>query len=270
MLTTLLRPKFWPGHLAMVVCVGIALGLGLWQYDAWGQRRADAARDLANEPPVALSTVMTGDSPFPGRSLGRPVTFAGSWLGEDTLFVADRYLEDRAGYWVVTPVLIPDDAGGSAMPVVRGWSAEPEASAPSGEVEITGWLQATEGSGPVDEDPQDDVITMMRTASLVEHVQADLYSGYVVARELSTGPPAGLEAVTPASIPEVSGFTALRNLLYAVEWWVFAAFALFIWVRWCRDSVADRSPVGPPEDPADEPDDDEPRPAGTSVESAQA
>ena len=250
---TLLRPKFWLGHLAMVVCVGIALGLGLWQYDAWSQRRADAARDLANEPPVALSSVMTGDSPFPGRSLGRPVTFTGSWLGEDTLFVADRYLDDRRGYWVVTPVLIADDTGGSAMPVVRGWSAEPEATAPTGEVEITGWLQATEGSGPVDEDPQDDIIAMMRTASLVEHVEADLYSGYVVARDLSTGPDADLEAVTPASIPEVSGFTALRNLLYAVEWWVFAAFALFIWVRWCRDSVVPRAE----DDPEDDSDRDE-------------
>lgn len=265
MLTTLLRPKFWPGHLAMVVCVGIALGLGLWQYDAWGQRRADAARDSADEPPVALSTVMTADSPFPGRSLGRPVTFSGSWLGEDTLFVADRYLDDRRGYWVVTPVLIADDGGGSAMPVVRGWSAEPEASVPTGEVDVTGWLQATEGSGPVDEDPQDDVIAMMRTASLVEHVDEDLYSGYVVARDLSPGPDTGLEAVTPASIPEVSGFTALRNLLYAVEWWVFAAFALFIWVRWCRDSVTPRADGDEAGSDADES-----RPGVTPAESTPA
>lgn len=271
---TLLRPKFWLGHLAMVVCVGIALGLGLWQYDAWGQRRADAARDLADEPPVALSTVMTGDSPFPGRSLGRPVTFSGTWLGEDTLFVADRDLGDRRGYWVVTPVLISDDTGGSAMPVVRGWSAEPEASVPTGEVDVTGWLQASEGSGPVDEDPQDDVIAMMRTASLVEHVDADLYSGYVVARELSTGAAADLEAVTPASIPEVSGFTALRNLLYAVEWWVFAAFALFIWVRWCRDSVVDRPEDDREDDREDDPEDsaaqDGSEPATASAESTPA
>ena len=33
-------------------------------------------------------------------------------------------------------------------------------------------------------------------------------------------------------------FTALRNLLYAVEWWVFGAFAAFIWWRWVRDQQA--------------------------------
>jgi hypothetical protein len=44
--------------------------------------------------------------------------------------------------------------------------------------------------------------------------------------------------VRPAKVPGVSGLTGLRNLLYGVEWWVFAGFAVFIWVRWCRDSLA--------------------------------
>lgn len=232
MLALLLRPKFWPGHIAMVVCVGIAVGLGLWQYDAWGQRRADAARDLSNKPPVALGSVMTGDSPFPGRSLGRPVEFSGRWIGEN-VYVADRWLDGRRGYWVVTALAV--DGTESAMPVVRGWSPTTELPTPSGETSMVGWLQATEGSGPVDDDPHDEVIPMMRIASLVEKVDADLYSGYVVAKEIPDQD--GIPYVTPASIPEVSGFTALRNLLYAIEWWVFGAFALFIWVRWCRDTL---------------------------------
>lgn len=231
---TLLRPRYWPGHLAMVVCVGVALTLGLWQLDAWQTRRADAAKDLTNVPAVALSTLMSGDSAFPGRSLGRPVSFSGTWLADSTFFIADRYVDKQRGYWVVTPVLVAGET--SAVPVVRGWSAEPEAPTPTGEVAVTGWLQATEGSGPIDEDPGDDVIPMMRLASLVEHVEEDLYSAYVVAQQL-TPATAGLEAVTPSAIPEVSGFTALRNFLYAVEWWVFGAFALFVWFRWCRDSL---------------------------------
>lgn len=236
MLALLVRPKFWPGHLAMVVCVAIAVGLGLWQLGAWHQHRADAARDLEHAPAVSLSTVMTGDSPFPGRSLGRPVSFAGTWLGEDTVYVSDREHDGRRGYWVVTPVLVSGTQ--SAMPVVRGWSATPDAPAPSGHVEVTGWLEPTEGSSDVDPNPRDDVITGMRIASLVELVDTDLYSAFVVARESSTaaGP---LAPVAPASSPGVSAFTGLRNLLYAIEWWVFGAFALFIWVRWCQDSVND-------------------------------
>lgn len=236
MLATLIRPRYWAGHLTMVVCVGVALVLGLWQLDAWQTRRADAARDLSDVAPVALSTLMDGDSAFPGRDLGRPVDLDGTWLERSTFYIADRYAGDRRGYWVVTPVRVAGED--SAIPVVRGWSAEPDAAEPSGDVAVTGWLQATEGSGPIDEDPSDDVIPVMRLASLVEHVDVDLYSAYVVARDVSTASSGvGLEPVTPSAVPEVSGFTALRNFLYAVEWWVFGAFALFVWVRWCRDSL---------------------------------
>lgn len=234
MLASLLRPRFWPGHLAMVVCVAIAAGLGVWQYDAWHRHRVDAARDLENKPAKALGTVMTGDSPFPGRSAGQPVSFTGSWLGADTLYVADRERAGRTGYWVVTPVLVEGTT--SAMPVVRGWTAHPEAPAVDGPVRVTGWLQASEDGDTVDADPGDDVIPSMRVASLVEHVDEDLYSGFVIARV--PAPTGSVEPVGPAKVPGVSGFTGLRNLLYGIEWWVFAGFAVFVWVRWCRDSLA--------------------------------
>jgi surfeit locus 1 family protein len=237
-LVRLLRPKFWAGHLAMLLAVAIAVGLGLWQLDAWHTRRADAARDLTNSPPVALGTVMTGDSPFPGRSLGRPVQFSGQWTG-DNVYVTDRYLHGRRGYWVVTAALV--DGTHSAMPVVRGWSPTTDVATPTGPTSVVGWLQASESSGPLDPDPHDDVIPTMRIGSLVEHVDADLYSGYVVGKAISAGSTTGdgstLVPVTPQSVPDVSMFTAARNFFYAVEWWVFGAFAVFIWVRWCRDSL---------------------------------
>ena len=106
---------------------------------------------------------MSGDDPFPGEYLGQPVTFAGEWLPEGTFYVADRDLDGKRGYWVMTPVLVGD----SAMPVVRGWSAQPQAPEPSGPVEVQGWLQASEGSGAPDDDPEDDVIPEMRIASVV-------------------------------------------------------------------------------------------------------
>ncbi len=227
----LLRPRFWPGHLAMIVCVAIATGLGLWQYDAWQTRRADAARDISGETPVALATVMTGDSPFPGRDLGRPVSFTGTWVGGN-VYIADRFSRGERGYWVVTAAKV--DGTDSAMPVVRGWAPEPVAPSATGSAQVVGWLQATEGSGPIDEDPADDVIPTMRIASLVEKVDTDLYSGYVVGKEVDS---LDLEPVTPEAVPAVGNFTALRNLLYAVEWWIFGAFAFFVWFRWCRDSL---------------------------------
>ncbi|MFL6062920.1 MAG: SURF1 family cytochrome oxidase biogenesis protein [Marmoricola sp.] len=262
MLVLLLRPRYWGGHLAMVLCVAAATGLGVWQLDAWHTRRADAARDISNEKPVALLSVMGGDSSFPGRSLGRPVTLTGSWMTGTTIYVSDRYLHGRRGYWVVTPVLV--DGTSSAIPVVRGWASAASSTDPTGTVDVTGWLQATEGSGPLDPDPTDDVVPTMRLASLVSHVKADLFSAYVVARDVRAVPPGtdamtGIDHVSAAAIPKVSGFTALRNFLYALEWWVFALFALFVWVRWCQDSY--ELATNPPEpDEAEAGEDPEPAP----------
>ena len=232
MLALLVKPKFWPGHLAMLICVSIAVGLGVWQYDAWGGHRADAQRDLVNKPAKPLSQVMTGDSPFPGDSMGQPVTFSGHWI-DGNVYVADRTLDGKRGYWVVTALAV--DGTHSAMAVVRGWWPTTDLPTPSGTASVTGWLQASEDDDDaIDAHPHDDVIPSMRIASLVEHVDADLYSGYVIAKDIPTQQ--GIRYAKPAAIPDVSSFTGLRNLLYGIEWWVFGGFAVFIWLRWCRDS----------------------------------
>ncbi len=232
---TLLAPRYWGAHLLMVLAVAAATALGFWQLNAWQAGRAAEARDLSSAAPLPLAEVMGGDDPFPGKYLGQPVRFSGEWLSSGTLYVSDRLQDGTRGYWVMTPVLVE----GSAMPVVRGWSERPDAPVPSGPVEVQGWLQASEGTGAPDDDPHDNVIPEMRIASIVEFVDADLYSGYVVADTLSgsADATAGLAKVTPESVPEVSSVTHLRNLLYAFQWWIFAGLAIYIWTRWCRDVV---------------------------------
>ncbi|MEO7942566.1 MAG: SURF1 family protein [Marmoricola sp.] len=225
----LLTPRSWGAHLLMVAAVATAVLLGIWQLHVWSAARAAEARDLSNARPMALAKVMTGDSPFPAQYLGQPVSFGGQWVPVGTLYVADREVHGKRGYWVVTPVLVGD----SAMPVVRGWSPKADAPEPSGPVDVEGWLQASEGAGATDDDPHDDVIPEMRIASIVEHVDADLYSGYVVDKQ----PTGTLVAVPPGSVPKISNSTSLRNLLYAFQWWVFGGLAIYIWVRWCRDVI---------------------------------
>jgi hypothetical protein len=112
---------------------------------------------------------------------------------------------------------------------------------------MTGWLQPAEGSGTPDRRPHDNLLPQLRIADALQHVSQDLYGGYVIADQV-TPPPSNrggtLARVTPASLPRPDSFTSLRNLLYALEWWVFAGFAVFLWWRWCSDELAD-----PEEDP---------------------
>ena len=125
---------------------------------------------------------------------------------------------------------------GGAVLVVRGWAPEPDADllAVAGQADVTGWLQAPEGSLVVDDDASDDVFPEIRVADAVQRVDVDLYSAYLVSQE----PTGGLQAAELEALPNPSRFTGVRNLLYAVEWWVFGAFAAFIWWRWRKDATA--------------------------------
>ena len=81
-------------------------------------------------------------------------------------------------------------------------------------------------------------------ADAVQRVDVDLYSAYAVSQE----PADGLEAAELEALPSPSRSTGIRNLLYAAEWWIFGAFAAFIWWRWRQDATAPE--VAPLEQPA--------------------
>jgi surfeit locus 1 family protein len=218
-----------------LVLVGIAGLLGTWQYDAWQASREAEARDLTGITPVPLGDVMGNDDPFPAPDLGRPVEVAGEWL-DGGFWVADRARGDEPGYWAVAPLR----TGDAAVLVVRGWAPQPDADllTVSGAADVTGWLQAPEGSLVTDDDPTDDVFPEIRVADAVQRVDVDLYSAYLISRV----PAPGLQEAELEALPTPSRTTGLRNLLYAVEWWIFGAFAAFIWWRWRRDATAPQLP----------------------------
>jgi surfeit locus 1 family protein len=242
-----LAPRYWGAHLLALVLVGCAVVLGLWQYGAWQDHRAAEATDRTDAAAVPLAEVIGPDDPFPGNRVGQPVVVAGTWVPSGTVFVSGREQDGVDGYWVVTPLAVggPDEP---ALPVVRGWVTDPAQApaAPAGSVEVRAWLQPTEGTGQVDDDPSDDVLPQLRTADVIQHVDQDLYGAYGVAQE----PEQGLGPATLEQLPDAGTFTGIRNLLYAVEWWFFGLFAAFIWWRWVRDTVAQPEPGGHPADAA--------------------
>jgi cytochrome oxidase assembly protein ShyY1 len=239
-----LAPRYWGAHLLALVLVAAAVGLGLWQYGAWQAHRDAQAVDLTGAAPVPLEDVMGPDDPFPGDQVGQPVSVSGTWVPGGTVFVSGRERDGQDGYWVVTPLAVgaPDAA---ALPIVRGWVAHPDDAPPppAGAAELDAWLQPPEGTGEVDDDPRDDVLPQLRIADLIQHVDQDLYGGYGVAEE----PEPGLEGATLAQLPDVGALTSIRNLLYAIEWWFFGAFAVFIWWRWVTETP-EREPEQEPGD----------------------
>ena len=233
----------------VLVAVAACVLLGRWQLSVWSAHRSDDAARVTRETPLPLDELLGPDAAFPASGVGRPVVVTGRWDPARTVFVADRERAGRAGVWVVTPVVT---AGGSAIPVVRGWAPDPDAApaAPTGPASLVGLLQPSEGTGTPDDDPHDDVIPDLSTTDLLPRAPYDLYGGYAVATdrpgpgasqgaELTAGT-AGLETVGPQHLPGAGASSGLRNLLYALQWWVFGAFAVFMWWRWLVEDVLGR------------------------------
>lgn len=248
-------------HLGLVVGVVSTTWLGFWQLGAWQGHREDRVEALADLPPVPLTSVIGPDDPFPTDDAGRPVEVTGEWLPDETVEVTGRLQHGDTGSWVVVPLAVcdapPCDASASVVPVVLGWSQQPEDALvpPTGTADVVARLQPAEQDDSTDTDPDDAVLPSLRIPDFVARLDADLYSGFVIldAPQALRG---DLEAVTAAALPSPPASTGLRNLLYAVQWWVFTVFTVLVWWRWSRDELVTARAAGSVAASPEEPDED--------------
>ena len=75
------------------------------------------------------------------------------------------------------------------------------------------------------------------TAELLSLWEGDLYQGFVLLEDQR--PESTLAAVPPPDLSADTG-RSWQNLAYAVQWWLFAAFAVFLWCRMFQADWTDR------------------------------
>lgn len=230
----------------LVVGAVVCVRLGAWQIDraiaASQQQEAIEQAARENAPPVPIGDVVAPQQSFTQAMLGTRVEVTGSW--EDLAYwVPDRELDGETGYLLLTA--FREESTGALLPVLRGWVPTKDPAyleLPSGEATVMGFIDGSEaaetGIGPGDE------IDAISAGALVNVWGGPIYSGYIilVSADPSVGAPGwapdGVDAVAAMPPPELpTGGVNLRNLLYAVEWFVFGGFALFLWWRMVRDEV---------------------------------
>lgn len=137
--------------IALAAGVGIALtfSLGRWQLSRADEKIALQAALQAREnlPPVPAAQVAGATEPEQvAPLLHREATLTGEWLPDQTVFLDNRPMAGRAGFYVLTPLHL---AGSSAVVLVlRGWAprnfqqrdALPPIATPQGPVSATGRL----------------------------------------------------------------------------------------------------------------------------------
>jgi cytochrome oxidase assembly protein ShyY1 len=238
----LLTPRWWAINVFVVLSIPVCLVAGTWQLGRFedqvdnhreAQRTAEAtgaARPLAELLPVTTETV------------GERATVTGTYDAERQLLVPNRLLDGRQGSYLLT-MLRPAD-GGPAVPVVRGWlpgAAEPDRAPepPGGEVTVVGSLQAAESPASVNAPTALPAgqLGVISAASLINVLPYPVVDGWLTVSD-ATAP---LTAVPPTA-PAGTGLDAdaFQNLGYTAEWFVFAAFAVFMWYRLFRREVETR------------------------------
>ena len=230
---------------ALVLCLAIAGGfaaLGQWQLS----RSIDAGVpvDESSEVPVPLADLAVAQQPLTSEAAGRRVTIEGTLAPDDYIVLTGRLNAGVSGYWVVGHLIAGDDttndaSAGASLAVALGW-AETEREATSAISRLQENPPTTFGGRYLpSEFPQEDDFehgeqNSMSTAAFVnqwEQAPTTTYAGYLV----TDAAVAGLDLIdAPAPSTEVS--INWLNIFYAVEWAVFAGFAVFLWFRLVKDA----------------------------------
>jgi cytochrome oxidase assembly protein ShyY1 len=246
-----LAPRWWAWHLALVAVL-VAFGwLGWWQVQSFedsGARPQASQRAAA----VAVDSVTRAGGRLEADDIGRRVRATGTWDADGQLLVPDRTHGGRTGSLVVTPLRTTQ----GVLPVVRGWVSGGSAPVPAdGEVTVTGVVQQSETEGDATVAPAGlppGEVAYVATVTLLERLPYDadeLYDGYVVLRSQDPADP-GAPARVAADGREGSGdgVGRWRNLAYGLQWWLFAAAAVFFWGAVIRRAALESRP-GPGSQP---------------------
>lgn len=135
---------------AALIGVVVTAALGRWQWARADEKQALIEQRKAQAAMVAIDGAVLGqigDSVTNRMGLlYRPALLRGRWLAEHTVYLDNRQMQGRAGFYVVTPLRL--SRSGAVILVQRGWvprsftdrEALPKVSTPDGDVEIQAHL----------------------------------------------------------------------------------------------------------------------------------
>jgi surfeit locus 1 family protein len=143
--------RFWLVTLAALLTIGVTASLGLWQLGRANQKidlqaRMDERAHLpAWREPELLQAADLGEAVY------RPVQLRGTWEAKASVFLDNRQMKGRPGFFLVTPLRL--EGSERAVLVQRGWVPRdfndrrrlPTIETPPGTVEIAGRLAPPPG-----------------------------------------------------------------------------------------------------------------------------
>jgi cytochrome oxidase assembly protein ShyY1 len=224
---------------ALVLALGVASGfaaLGQWQLAR--SVEGGQVEGVQTETSLPLDSIATPQQPMPSKTIGQLVTVGEvDWVSGDYVVLSGRANLSESGYWVVGHAVA---ANGASLAVALGWVGDADAAASAARSfddspparTLSGRYVSTES--PQQSDFEAGARSALAVSELVNLWAAapdGVYSGYVIAAD----PPPGLDRID-APPPNTDVSLNLLNVFYAIEWVIFAGFAIFLWYRLVKDA----------------------------------
>ena len=201
--------------------------LGEWQFhrlDDRQERNAIVERNISAEP-LPVEEVLAPGRPVDPEDEWRRVSAVGSYDDSQRIVVRYQTRDGASGVDVVTPLRL--SGSGDLLLVDRGWvltenqgDTSPDVpAAPPGEVEITGWVRAdaTGDSTAVD----DRSTRAISSEAIGPTLDGQVLGGFV---DLQRERP---QAADPLEVTETPDLGNGPHFFYGLQWWFFAALAVF-------------------------------------------
>ena len=243
------RPKWIFGlFLALAIAAVFAL-LGQWQLE---RSFTEVQPEDQNQKPVVLIESEKPGAPLTPIAANKRVKAELMLDTQNVFIVANRLQRTNnevvSGYWVIanSSVLLEDGDSTASLSVGIGF-AESLAVAETARAELMESIQAqafleqtgrylqTEGPEPVTDPTKPYLLESFSLAQLVNLYKGDTLQSLAGFMVLDSEPGFGLETIVIAP-PEAGTQVNWLTLFYALEWALFAGFAVFLWWRLVEDA----------------------------------
>ena len=223
------RPRAVPA-LAAIVAVVVFVAAGRWQQGRMHAMEALRAQfdAAAAQPPVALASLPDAGEWSAFRY--RAVVAAGEYDARRQVLVDNRVNDGRAGYHVVTPLVLAD---GRAALVNRGWTPQgasraalPRVDPPAGPVSVHGRV-AIPAAGALELSQDTASGPVWQNVDPARFAAATGLAVMPVMIEATMAPSPGDGLVRDWPAPD---FGIDRHRIYMLQWYAFAALAIVLWV----------------------------------------
>ncbi len=233
MTTASQRRRFWIVTMAAALMAALTFSLGQWQLSRAAQKAAlQTSLDQQATQPVLGNADLTAKANLDALK-DRRVQLSGQWQAAQTVYLDNRPMNQRPGFWVLTPLRL--DGSDKVVLVQRGWiprdfqdrSRLAPVETPAGPVSVQGRMAPAPGklyefagavAGPI---RQNLVIAEFRAETGLPLVQALV---------IETGP-ASQGLLREWSAPNVG---VDKHYGYAFQWFGLCALVigLYAWFQW--------------------------------------